>query len=86
MKPKRMVVLAAVLVAVHVALDVAGGRTATGALSGSIHGNGALLFGVLTMLSYFAAVLVAPPLVLTAGVLAALDVLRAGTKGDPQLR
>lgn len=86
MTPKRMIVVAAVLVATHVVLDVAGGRTATVALSGSVHGGGTLLLGVLYMLSYFATVLVAPPLVLTAAALAGLDVLRTGTKDDPQLR
>lgn len=86
MTPKRMVVLAAVLVVVHVALDLFGGRAATAALSGSVPGGGALLFGVFYMLSYFASLLVAPPLVLTAAALAGLDVLRTGTKDDRQLR
>lgn len=86
MAPKRTMILAASLVAVHLVLHLAGGRAATSALSGSVHGSGELLFGVLYMLSYFAAVLVAPPLVLTAGVLAGLDLLRTGTKDDAPLR
>lgn len=86
MTAKRTIALAALLVAAYLILHVAGGRAATSALSGSAHGSGSLLFGVLYMLSYFGAVLLAPPLVLTAGAVAGLDALGAGTKGDAPLR
>lgn len=83
---KRLLVVASILVAVDVVLELAGGRAATGALSGSVHAPGTLLFGLVTVVAWFAAILVAPPLVLTAAVLAALRALGAGGSAETRLR
>ncbi|CAN5643914.1 hypothetical protein BH09MYX1_BH09MYX1_24330 [soil metagenome] len=62
---KRLVVAAAILVAVYGLLEALGARGTTSALSGSAHGA-TLVVAVFYLFAYFSALLVAPPLVITA--------------------
>jgi hypothetical protein len=71
-----LVVVAAILVALYALLEVAGGRAQAGTLSGAVHSSGAMIFGVSYILSWFAAILVAPPLAMTGLVLWGLARLR----------
>ncbi len=67
--PLRFFAAAGALVVVWGALELAGGRAATGALAGAVRDAGALWFAVAYLGSWFAAVLLAPPLALTGAVL-----------------
>jgi hypothetical protein len=67
---RRLLGLAAMLVLLWGALELAGGRDATCALAGAARDPSTLAFALAYLGAWFAAVLLAPPLVLTAGILA----------------
>lgn len=82
MSSKHLVIVAGALVAGYAALELAGGRAATSVLTGAAPDSGGLLLGVFYMLSWFAAVMIAPPLVFAAALLWGVRTLgRAGTVG-----